>query len=267
MGELSITYIVIPLTGTIKNIFKMGLPPANSKTQKRNRKKHERRRKRRQADGATEQAPGVARCPEHEQGKGASSTGHVAQETTEQEEGAPNTGYVARETSKVMQYYAEHEGDLPGFDPLKGPHCALFGGRVMESFHTMEELVSYCESSRLLMTMMYRDPSAVASDAAATDDADDEPRASARPIDMENVPILKNWSVVVDLSSSSGITQYSAPEMVKDRYCVCGEMYNHPGFPNGEVVTTSTICTLAKTHVTTMSGSVYRLGDECMRAT
>jgi hypothetical protein len=51
------------------------------------------------------------------------------------------------------------------------------------------------------------------------------------------MPILTNWSVVVDTSNP-----YRAPELCKQSFK--GKVYNHPNFQDGEVVHTGTVIKL-----------------------
>jgi len=63
---------------------------------------------------------------------------------------------------------------------------------------------------------------------------------------------LHNWSVV-----SSNQSPYLAPELRKIQ--LCGKVYGHPNFPNGSIVTTSSIVKVIGTSVYTHSGSKYNL--------
>ena len=52
---------------------------------------------------------------------------------------------------------------------------------------------------------------------------------------MKRQPVtIENWSIV-----GRKLSVYEAPEL--QTYQIKGEVYNHPGFDNGESITTSTI--------------------------
>ncbi len=64
---------------------------------------------------------------------------------------------------------------------------------------------------------------------------------------------LHNWST--NLSSAD---PYKAPEQCSTR--LKGNVYGHPKFNDGDLITTSTINKIEGRIITTDSGSVYRLG-------
>lgn len=64
---------------------------------------------------------------------------------------------------------------------------------------------------------------------------------------------LNNWAVV------GNQTPYQAPEMVTKH--LSGQVYGHPRFADGEVVTTSAIVKVDGKQVQTASGSAYILGE------
>ena len=64
--------------------------------------------------------------------------------------------------------------------------------------------------------------------------------------------ILNNWSVVKR-------DPYIAPEMQSS--CLRGQVTGHSEIADGEYVTTSSIISNADGKITTVSGSVYELGD------
>ena len=70
---------------------------------------------------------------------------------------------------------------------------------------------------------------------------------------MSNGAILKNWSV-----RGRTLNPYAAPETL--RYVLCGEVYGHPDFKDGEFVTTSSIRENIMNYVSTQN-TVYELGE------
>ena len=52
---------------------------------------------------------------------------------------------------------------------------------------------------------------------------------------MNKTARLENWSIV----AANELTVYEAPEL--QRYKLQGDVYGHPGFEDGEFITTSTI--------------------------
>lgn len=67
---------------------------------------------------------------------------------------------------------------------------------------------------------------------------------------------IENWSIIV-----GGCNPYTAPELLTS--CLYGKVYGHPRFPDGSVVTTSSIVglrSIMEEIVITKSGSFYELG-------
>lgn len=67
---------------------------------------------------------------------------------------------------------------------------------------------------------------------------------------------LENWAVV-SLPEDNGI--YTPPEAILHR--ITGEVHNSPKWENGHKITTSPIDDVKGNIVTTVSGSVYELGE------
>lgn len=65
---------------------------------------------------------------------------------------------------------------------------------------------------------------------------------------------LENWSVVV-----RDPDPYKAPEA--QQACLSGNVYDHPTYSDGNVITTSRIVKVEDGKVHTVSGSVYELGE------
>jgi len=68
-----------------------------------------------------------------------------------------------------------------------------------------------------------------------------------------NNAILKNWSV-----RGYDNTPYTAPEAL--RFCLHGEVYGHPNFEDGNIITTSVIKASNYNFVETQH-TVYELGE------
>jgi len=68
----------------------------------------------------------------------------------------------------------------------------------------------------------------------------------------DNIIKIENWCVVSD------ITPYTAPEAIYLR--LNGEVFGHPQFPDGHIVSTSYIMSVDKNIVTTYTGNKYKLG-------
>lgn len=66
---------------------------------------------------------------------------------------------------------------------------------------------------------------------------------------MKSKYVLKNWAVVY-----SG-NPYHAPEQLKAK--LSGQVYNHPHFPDGTEIVTSSIKKADKREITTSSGNLY----------
>jgi len=64
---------------------------------------------------------------------------------------------------------------------------------------------------------------------------------------------IENWSVV-----DPEPDPYTAPEM--RRSCLRGAVYNHPRFPDGEEIRTSSIMKKDEDIIITFSGTRYKLG-------
>lgn len=64
---------------------------------------------------------------------------------------------------------------------------------------------------------------------------------------------IENWS----LKSNQGL--YNAPET--RRFQILGQVFGHPKYHDGEVITTSYIFAINGCEIETHSGSIYRLGS------
>jgi hypothetical protein len=69
-----------------------------------------------------------------------------------------------------------------------------------------------------------------------------------------NEVLIESWSIV-----SSEENPYTAPEL--RARCLHGTVYNHPRFPDGEAIMTSSIMRKDGDIVITFSGTRYKLGD------
>lgn len=67
------------------------------------------------------------------------------------------------------------------------------------------------------------------------------------------MPKLENWSVV-----QTELDPYQSPEMQK-KY-LHGTVFGHDKFPDGDIITTSSIVQAIDKKIYTRSGSVYSLG-------
>lgn len=66
---------------------------------------------------------------------------------------------------------------------------------------------------------------------------------------------MENWGVVASVNNPY------APSWAQSR-SLYGQVYNHPGFEDGEYVTTSSVVGKTKEdEVVTLSGSIYQLGQ------
>ena len=64
---------------------------------------------------------------------------------------------------------------------------------------------------------------------------------------------LENWSCTYGY-----VSPYTAPEQLQQR--LAGEVYDHPNFPDGDEIVTSSIIAICDGRVMTRSGSMYDLG-------
>ena len=75
---------------------------------------------------------------------------------------------------------------------------------------------------------------------------------------IPDIPIrIENWAIVIYDASGSG---YTPPEFHSRK--IVGNVYGHPKFENGDIITTSRIIEVINSHkIRTISGSIYELGE------